>query len=54
VISDEHYPPRDDADGEHVPKAASTENAAFLALGPENGKSASNIPRSDMEGAFAK
>jgi hypothetical protein len=34
VISDEHYPPRVNKDGDRVPKATSVEEAAFLALGP--------------------
>ncbi|WP_053715176.1 IS21 family transposase [Saccharothrix sp. NRRL B-16348] len=34
VISDEHYPPRGNKDGDRVPKATSAEEAAFLALGP--------------------
>lgn len=34
VISDEHYPPRENTDGDRVPKATSAEEAAFLALGP--------------------
>ncbi|MGH3748420.1 MAG: IS21 family transposase [Micromonosporaceae bacterium] len=34
VISDEHYPPRENTDGERTPKPTSAEEAAFLALGP--------------------
>jgi hypothetical protein len=34
VIQDEHYPPRDNKDGDRTPKATSAEEAAFLALGP--------------------
>ena len=34
MISDEHYPPRTNIDGDRVPKATSVEEAAFLALGP--------------------
>ena len=33
-IQDEHYPARDNKEGERVPKATSAEEAAFLALGP--------------------
>jgi hypothetical protein len=33
VINDEHYPPRENKDGERTPKATSAEEAAFLALG---------------------
>jgi transposase len=33
-IQDEHYPPRQDKDGERTPKATSAAEAAFLALGP--------------------
>lgn len=34
VISDEHYPPRENKNGERTPKATSAAEAAFLALGP--------------------
>lgn len=34
VIHEEHYPPRENTDGERVPKATSAQEAAFLALGP--------------------
>jgi transposase len=34
VIRDEHYPPRENTDGERTPKATSAEEASFLALGP--------------------
>ncbi|WP_285509990.1 IS21 family transposase [Actinokineospora sp. NBRC 105648] len=34
VISGEHYPARENKDGDRVPKATSAEEAAFLALGP--------------------
>ena len=33
VINDEHYPPRENKDGERTPTATSAEEAAFLALG---------------------
>lgn len=33
-IQDEHYPPREDKNGERTPKATSAAEAAFLALGP--------------------
>lgn len=33
-IRDEHYPPRPQASGDRTPKAASAQEAAFLALGP--------------------
>lgn len=33
-IKDEHYPPREDKEGDRTPKATSSEEAAFLALGP--------------------
>lgn len=33
-IKDEHYPPRQDKDGDRIPRATSAEEAAFLALGP--------------------
>ncbi len=33
-IKDEHYPPRENKDGDRTPKAASAEEAAFLQLGP--------------------
>jgi transposase len=33
-IREEHYPPREDKDGERTPKATSAAEAAFLALGP--------------------
>lgn len=34
VIREEHYPARENIDGERVPKATSAEEAAFLTLGP--------------------
>ncbi|WP_411130468.1 IS21 family transposase [Streptomyces sp. x-19] len=33
-IKDEHYPPREDKEGDRTPKATSSEEAAFLTLGP--------------------
>jgi transposase len=33
-IKDEHYPPREDKEGDRTPRANSAEEAAFLALGP--------------------
>ncbi|MCQ4212593.1 IS21 family transposase [Streptomyces longispororuber] len=34
VLDDAHYPPRSDKESDRVPRAASAEEAAFLALGP--------------------
>lgn len=33
-IKDEHYPPREDKEGDRTPRANSAEESAFLALGP--------------------
>jgi transposase len=34
VLEDDHYPPRDDKEGDRIPRATSVEEAAFLRLGP--------------------
>jgi transposase len=34
VLHDDHYPPRDDKEGDRIPRATSAEEAAFLQLGP--------------------
>ncbi|MEU6965480.1 IS21 family transposase [Streptomyces chrestomyceticus] len=34
VLDDAHYPPRENKEGDRVPRATSAEEAAFLALGP--------------------